>query len=496
MNLFDGTDLLETTSTEIKNRILKPGQMLRAIDTGALYYGDKDGKPTAFVGASTTSSGGVVFDDATTAGLRRAVGDKQWILKPTAKTFWTDASSPVAASYEAVVDGVYYLRKNAGSYIFRYHPVAAQLMPHTVTLYVDCDDWSQLGAISPRFVDSAKTAGWSWLIKSDLTATGNALWYGSGIRTITFSVSNYNSLIGTPDISTTQIAHFGLRIDALDTVSAAPMVKFYGIEITGAPVNGKGSIVIGADDALRTWYNNGLPILEKYGLKSYIAVIADKIGQPGFMTLDNLKDAVARGHQCVVHGPLDYATGANLRSKYANNIQGLIADLTYSRDYLLQNGLATDGSEKIYIYPQGVADLASYDTTIYDVLRSLGYVAARSTQLATQPLYHPYARERLDCHNAFMLPVIGHLWAGAGEAANISGIVSTISSVAARRQDAMLVFHEVRATPAINNEVSPANLETVCAAIATQISYGALENKTITQQLIGNIRDAVPLTGI
>lgn len=59
MNLFDGPDLLETTSTEVKNRILKPGQMLRAIDSGALYYGDKDGKPTAFVGASTSSSGGV-----------------------------------------------------------------------------------------------------------------------------------------------------------------------------------------------------------------------------------------------------------------------------------------------------------------------------------------------------------------------------------------------------------------------------------------------------
>ena len=54
----------------------------------------------------------------------------------------------------------------------------------------------------------------------------------------------------------------------------------------------------------------------------------------------------------------------------------------------------------------------------------------------------------------------------------------------------------VRASPTINTEVSPANLETVCAAIATQISYGALENKTITQQLIGNIRDAVPLIGI
>ena len=59
MNLLDGTDLLETTSTEVKNRILKPGQMLRAIDTGALYYGDKDGKPTAFVGASTSSDEGI-----------------------------------------------------------------------------------------------------------------------------------------------------------------------------------------------------------------------------------------------------------------------------------------------------------------------------------------------------------------------------------------------------------------------------------------------------
>ena len=59
MNLFDGPDPLETTSTEVKNRILKPGQTLRAIDTGALYYGDKDGRPTAFVGASTSSSGGI-----------------------------------------------------------------------------------------------------------------------------------------------------------------------------------------------------------------------------------------------------------------------------------------------------------------------------------------------------------------------------------------------------------------------------------------------------
>lgn len=60
MNLGDDIVILETTSTEVKNRILKSHELLRAIDTGALYIGGKDGKPQALIASSTSSSGGVI----------------------------------------------------------------------------------------------------------------------------------------------------------------------------------------------------------------------------------------------------------------------------------------------------------------------------------------------------------------------------------------------------------------------------------------------------
>lgn len=61
MNLGDDIVILETTSTEVKNRILKSHELLRAIDTGALYIGGKDGKPQALIASSTFSDQGVGF---------------------------------------------------------------------------------------------------------------------------------------------------------------------------------------------------------------------------------------------------------------------------------------------------------------------------------------------------------------------------------------------------------------------------------------------------
>lgn len=59
MSLGDDIVILETTSTEVKNRILKSHELLRAIDTGALYIGGKDGKPQALIAGSTTPDVGI-----------------------------------------------------------------------------------------------------------------------------------------------------------------------------------------------------------------------------------------------------------------------------------------------------------------------------------------------------------------------------------------------------------------------------------------------------
>ena len=54
--------LVETTSTEVKSRLIGSEEILRTIDTGALYVGGKGGVPQALVTA-TSSESGVVFLD-------------------------------------------------------------------------------------------------------------------------------------------------------------------------------------------------------------------------------------------------------------------------------------------------------------------------------------------------------------------------------------------------------------------------------------------------
>lgn len=49
--------LIETTSTEVKNRLVGPEEILRAIDTGVLYVGGKGGVPQALVTAIPSGEG-------------------------------------------------------------------------------------------------------------------------------------------------------------------------------------------------------------------------------------------------------------------------------------------------------------------------------------------------------------------------------------------------------------------------------------------------------
>lgn len=51
--------LVETTITEVKNRLLRPEEILRAIDTGALYVAGPGGRPQAMVTATPSGSGAV-----------------------------------------------------------------------------------------------------------------------------------------------------------------------------------------------------------------------------------------------------------------------------------------------------------------------------------------------------------------------------------------------------------------------------------------------------
>jgi len=51
--------IVPVLSTEVKNRLVRPDEILRAIDTGALYVAGPGGEPQSMVTATTTSDGGV-----------------------------------------------------------------------------------------------------------------------------------------------------------------------------------------------------------------------------------------------------------------------------------------------------------------------------------------------------------------------------------------------------------------------------------------------------
>lgn len=66
MNCETEIKLIETTSTEVKNRLLGPEEMLRAIDTGARYVGGPGGVPQALVTATPSGPGLEIQDGSET----------------------------------------------------------------------------------------------------------------------------------------------------------------------------------------------------------------------------------------------------------------------------------------------------------------------------------------------------------------------------------------------------------------------------------------------
>lgn len=56
------------------------------------------------------------------------------------------------------------------------------------------------------------------------------------------------------------------------------------------------------DDGNRSDIEHGAPELEKRGLTGAFFVCSDRIGQPGYLSADDLKDLVARGHKVGTHG--------------------------------------------------------------------------------------------------------------------------------------------------------------------------------------------------
>lgn len=124
-------------------------------------------------------------------------------------------------------------------------------------------------------------------------------------------------------------------------------------------------VILTFDDGYADFYSNAYPLLQRYGDKATIYIITDKVGAPGYMTWDQLRELAA--------SPL-ITIGAHTRTHPV--LAGLSAER--SRDELA--GSKQDLEEQLGIsvrhlaYPSG-----SYSAATLELAREIGFATAVTT---------------------------------------------------------------------------------------------------------------------
>ena len=293
---------------------------------------------------------------------------------------------------------------------------------------------------------------------------------------------------GTPDFATTLFTNAKVMIS---TASGVPCEVMFA-ECAIGKDNSKGTITFVMDDGGSTQYQRAMPILERYGMRASLGIIATLAGQANYMTVANLKNVVARGHECVVHGS---TTLTDLASQAA-----IETEIKVNRDFLINNGLAVNDSEKIYLYPQnvvrgaGTGGLVGNDggELIRSALVNTGFIGARTTSV-TGVLVDKY----MGLGGRWCIPEIGHRAAidtEANETANVDRVILRMQQAISLGRGVVITNHNIVAdtpgvAPTSTIDIQVSNYARIVKAAYDLVSTGRAENvllSTLVKRCIGS----------
>lgn len=281
------------------------------------------------------------------------------------------------------------------------------------------------------------------------------------------------------------------------SVAAGGTITFYLRSARIGVARKKGRIAIVDDDGYANFFRVGVPILQKYGIKSSAALIPILFGTSvgttsEVATLPTFKEYVRQGNQCIAHGP-NKPPYTNLFDTQYPNTSARIADIQSVIQYLLDNGLTDTWGAKCYIFPQGVYNSGAGEPDLLNAMQSVGIVMARgaqadNTNVPTRPTFLD-GLSTLN-HKRMTMPIIGHQFKGAagpGDAAdaaettNVNAIISSIQTLAAAGADMTLMLHRVVQPGSVTAgpgaiDIETHRLDAICAAIRTEIDAGRLED--------------------
>ncbi len=346
--------------------------------------------------------------------------------------------------------------------------------------------------------DASYTNGASALLQYGQTAPSSNSFEQQGANTYHFRKAALTP-IGSPTYPM-QIGQCKFRVTPLGGQSATVYVYAVGI----APVARKARICVTWDDGYDSMFRLGQDSFASRGIKQTLSTIGSVQGLGGgYSTISQLRAFVDSGNALVAHGPWpsDGASqGSNIVDLYAGTsdpIGNAIADARAARQWISDQGLGVPGFDKCYVWPQGKFQSANGDLRYLDAMRAAGFTCCRNVGnvvSSAQPAGYNFDATSKYGHMA--LPIIGHTWAGttAAEATNIGNITTAIGAMATNRTDAFLMLHRVVKTSTSDGTMGAAggisirqgDLETIAAAIKTQIDASTMDAVTMPELALSN----------
>jgi len=278
------------------------------------------------------------------------------------------------------------------------------------------------------------------------------------------------------NLNSTLFTHVKVRC----TPQAGAIADFTLAKITVNP-KGKSRICITIDDGYTEVFTRFLPLIEARGLKCSMGIIPSNIGNVATLSLADMRQVEANGHEILTHGPYANSGAGSLTSNHATDAAA-VADAVLSRQTLIDLGfLTTPAQRATYIWPQGVFQRTPGDSGILDGMLAAGFTNARTV---IRYLSNSNKLARSSKYGGLMAPIAGHIRSSVSAADEDTIITNTMSAMtyaANNGLDTTLMFHKIIDDQGVfaatsNNDIEVSRFVTLMDHLVSLIAAGKAEN--------------------
>lgn len=398
----------------------------------------------------------------------------------------TNSNNPVP-SY-TTRDGIPVVRitTNSGAQSsLNFSSITGRLIPlGSIHLLFWIEDPSKIASISVAIADGPGYSNayiWSGLISSgswpgwyQLTIDPPASGTYSGMS-LDADQARWSVAAGTPNFASTLFTDGNFSITANSSMQG--VVEFAGCWVGEQMTAPAPSIIFTSDDTEETWYTVALPILEKYGLRGTQCIIDKYIGTSGHLSLAQMQDAYARGHEFIPHGigTFPEVGGSVGDMRDFSTVAQMVADIERNRSTINTYGLTRNkGGINCYAYPSGIYQISTTDTKIQQALDQCGIKYAR----LAAPFYGATIANRFQRLSGKYIGICGHYYErnGAPESANIARVILRMQQAIANGRSVCFMNHTYVTSPVDIGGIKPSDFELICVAAANLINAGSARN--------------------